>query len=148
MSTTSDKSRRAVQDGAPAKPLPIPDSDSRPFWDGCKAEKLRLQQCSACGEFQFYPRAICRHCASEALDWQDVSGEGEIYSFTVARRPAGPAFAADVPYVVAIVRLDEGPRLMTNIVTDDIAGLRIGARVRVVFERMSAEITLPKFTPV
>lgn len=145
MSTTSDKG--ASQSEAPAKPLPIPDADSRPFWDGCKAEKLRLQQCRACGEFQFYPRAICRHCTSEALDWQEVSGEGEIYSFTVARRPAGPAFAAEVPYVVAIVRLAEGPRLMTNIVTDDIPSLRIGDRVRVVFEQASAEITLPKFAP-
>ena len=129
------------------KPLPIVDPESAPYWSALKAKRLVLKRCRDCGRAHFYPRALCPHCHSDALEWSDARGTGSIYSFTVARRPAGPAFKADTPYVVAVVDLDEGARMMTNIVTDDVNAVRIGQRVSIVFEAVTDEITLPKFKP-
>ena len=130
------------------KPLPVVDADSKPFWDGAKAHKLVIQQCSGCNQFIFYPRAVCPKCTGDALQWKDVSGEGTIYSFTVARRGAGPAFADDAPYVIALIDLKEGARMMSNIVTDDVDSVKIGQSVKVTFEDVTDEITLPKFQVV
>jgi uncharacterized OB-fold protein len=127
------------------KPLPVINEESRPFWEGCKRHELVLQHCAACGAFQYYPRALCRACHSDRLGWEPVSGEGSIYSYTVCHRPAGPAFTPDVPYVVALIALAEGPRMVSNIVTDDPDAVRIGQPVRVTFEDVTDEITLPKF---
>lgn len=129
------------------KPLPIVDPESAPYWSALKAKRLVLKRCRDCGRAHFYPRALCPHCHSDALEWSDARGTGSIYSFTVARRPAGPAFKADTPYVVAVVDLDEGARMMTNIVTDDVNAVRIGQRVSIVFDAVTDEITLPKFKP-
>lgn len=129
------------------KPLPVVNAESRPFWEGCKAHKLVLQHCGDCGAWVYYPRALCTACHSERLAWEAASGEGTIYSFTVCHRPAGPAFKADAPYVVALIDLAEGPRLLSNIVTDDPDAVRIGQAVRVTFEDVTDEITLPKFVP-
>ncbi len=130
------------------KPLPVLDADSRPFWEGAKAHKLVLQQCGGCGKFVFYPRVLCPHCHSDHLEWKDVSGEGTIHTFTVARRPAGPTFKEDLPYVVALIDLKEGPRMMSNIVTDDVDAVKIGQSVKVVFDDVTDEVTLPKFQVV
>lgn len=130
------------------KPLPVVDTESRPFWEAAKAHKLILQHCSGCGKFVFYPRAVCPHCYAEGLAWKEAAGEGTIHSFTVARRPAGPAFKESVPYVIALIDLKEGPRMMTNIVTDDVDSVRIGQSVKVVFDDVTDEITLPKFEVV
>jgi len=127
------------------KPLPVVDPESAPYWAALKARRLILKRCRDCGRHHFYPRALCPHCHSDALEWSDARGTGSIYSYTVARRPAGPAFKADAPYVVAVVELDEGARMMTNIVTDDVESVRIGQRVVVAFEAVTDEITLPKF---
>ncbi|MCZ6558602.1 MAG: Zn-ribbon domain-containing OB-fold protein [SAR324 cluster bacterium] len=127
------------------KPLPVIDAETRPFWDAAKAHKFVLQHCGDCGKYVHYPRAICPHCNGRNMDWRDASGEGEIYSFTVARRPAGPAFKEDVPYVIVLVDLKEGPRMLSNLVTDDVDGVRIGQRVKVMFDEVTDEITLPKF---
>lgn len=129
------------------KPLPVVDAESAPYWAALKEHRLILKRCRDCGRHHFYPRALCPHCHSDALEWADASGRGSIYSYTVARRPAGPAFKADAPYVVAVVDLDEGARMMTNIVTDDVESVRIGQRVAVAFEAVTDEITLPKFRP-
>jgi hypothetical protein len=129
------------------KPLPVVDPESAPYWAALKERRLILKHCRDCGRHHFYPRALCPHCHSDALEWADASGRGSIYSYTVARRPAGPAFKADAPYVVAVVDLDEGARMMTNIVTDDVESVRIGQRVAVAFEAVTDEITLPKFRP-
>ncbi|MCW5612725.1 MAG: Zn-ribbon domain-containing OB-fold protein [Rubrivivax sp.] len=128
------------------KPLPVVDPESAPYWAALKERRLILKRCLDCGRHHFYPRALCPHCHSDALEWSDARGTGSIYSYTVARRPAGPAFKADVPYVVAVVELDEGARMMTHIVTDDVESVRIGQRVAVAFEAVTDEITLPKFT--
>lgn len=130
------------------KPLPVVDADSRPFWEGAKAHKLVIQQCAGCEKFIFYPRAVCPHCFGDRLEWKDASGEGTIYSFTVARRGAGPAFKDDVPYVIALIDLKEGARMMSNILTDNVDSVKIGRNVRVVFEDVTDEITLPKFEVV
>ena len=127
------------------KPLPTVDPESAPYWSALKENRLILKHCRDCGRHHFYPRALCPHCHSDALEWSDARGTGSIYSFTVARRPAGPAFKADAPYVVAVVELDEGARMMTNIVTDDVESIRIGQRVAVTFDAVTDEITLPKF---
>jgi len=130
------------------KPLPTIDAESRPFWQALRERRLAIMRCGACGEHFFYPRLLCPHCHDAAVEWVDASGRGKIYTFTIARRPAGPAFKADVPYVVALVELEEGPRLMTNIVTSDVESLRIGQAVRVVFDDVTDEVTLAKFAPV
>lgn len=127
------------------KPLPTIDPESRPYWDALKQHRLILKHCRNCKRHHFYARELCPHCYSDALDWAEVAGTGSIYSYTIARRPAGPAFKSDCPYVVAIVELDEGARMMTNIVTADVEAVRIGQRVTVQFEDVTDEITLPKF---
>jgi uncharacterized OB-fold protein len=132
----------------PPKPLPVVDADTRPFWEGARARKLMVQRCGACRKYVFYPRALCPHCHSARLDWTEASGKGTIYSFTIARRPAGAAFQNDVPYVIALIDLEEGVRMMSNIITDDVDSVRIGQRVRVVFEDVGPEIALPKFQVV
>jgi uncharacterized protein len=129
------------------KPLPIVDVDSLPFWRAAREHKLAVIHCRDCGKRFFYPRALCPHCHSAAVEWMTASGRGTIYSFTVARRPAGPAFKGDVPYVVALVELEEGPRLMTNIVTTDVNGVRIGQKVKAMFDDVTDEVTLAKFAP-
>jgi len=127
------------------KPLPSVDPESAPYWSALKENRLILKHCRDCGRHHFYPRALCPHCHSDALEWSDARGTGSIYSFTVARRPAGPAFKADAPYVVAVIDLDEGARMMTNIVTDDVDAVRIGQRVAVQFDAVTDEVTLPRF---
>lgn len=127
------------------KPLPTVDPESAPYWSALKQHRLVLKRCLDCGRHHFYPRALCPNCHSDALEWTDARGSGSIYSFTIARRPAGPAFKADAPYVVAVVQLDEGARMMTNIVTDDVDAVRIGQRVAVQFDDVTDDITLPKF---
>ncbi|MDO8703749.1 MAG: Zn-ribbon domain-containing OB-fold protein [Sulfuricaulis sp.] len=127
------------------KPLPIVDQESRPYWDALKQHRLLIKSCRGCGQRHFYPRELCPHCHSDELDWIEAAGEGVIYSYTVARRPAGPAFKADAPYVVAIITLAEGPRMMSNIITDQVDAVRIGQRVKLLFEDVTDEITLPKF---
>ena len=128
------------------KPLPIIDPDTAPYWKAAKNHKLLLKRCSACGKAHFYPRELCPHCHADTVDWIEARGTGSIYIFTVARRPAGPAFKPDAPYVVAIIELDEGARMMTNIVGCPPDSVKIGQRVSVVFEDVTDEISLPKFT--
>ncbi|KCZ58698.1 Zn-ribbon domain-containing OB-fold protein [Hyphomonas chukchiensis] len=127
------------------KPVPHIDEESRPYWAALKREKLILKRCLACSRHHFYPRILCPHCHSCELKWSEASGLGTIYSFTIARRGAGPAFSADAPYAVAIVELDEGVRMMTNIVIENVDILAIGQRVGVIFEHVTEDVTLPKF---
>lgn len=127
------------------KPLPIVDPESAPYWSALKERRLILKRCRDCGRHHFYPRALCPHCHSDALEWSESRGTGSIYSYTVARRPAGPAFKADTPYVVAVVDLDEGARMLTSLITDDVETVRIGQRVVVHFDAVTDEVTLPRF---
>ncbi len=129
------------------KPLPYVHEETRPFWEGTKRHELYLQKCLDCGKFRFYPRSICPHCFSYNTEWTKVSGKGKIYSFTVAHRAGSPSFRADVPYSIAIIELEEGVRMMSNIVECRNEDLSIDMPVEVVFDDVTPEITLPKFRP-
>lgn len=115
------------------KPRPQPTPESQPFWDGCAAGKLRYQRCADCGRAQSLPRASCAHCHGTRLAWQAASGRGRILSYTVVHRAPTAAWRADVPYAIAIVDLDEGFRLMTQVTGGEQPGLAIGAAVTIGF---------------
>ena len=129
------------------KPLPRIDEESRGYWEALARHELYLQRCRACGTFRFYPRALCPACLSDATEWVRASGRGTVYSFTVTYQNQAPGFREEVPYVLAIVELAEGVRLMTNVVGSSPETVRIGLPVEVVFEDVTPEITLPKFRP-
>lgn len=126
------------------KPLPVVDPDTAPYWEALRQHVFKLKRCQACGRSHFYPRVICPHCHSDALEWVESRGAGVVYTYTVARRPAGPAFKADTPYVVALVDLDDGPRLMARVSAPP-ESVRIGQRVEMVFEDVTEAVTLPSF---
>jgi uncharacterized protein len=126
------------------KPLPTPTDVSRPYWDGLKLGEIRLQRCTSCADLQFYPRSMCRTCGARALEWEVVGNTGVVYSATVIHRPPMEAFASSVPYVYAIVELDAGPRLVTNIVADDVESVRIGMPVTAQFDD-EGDVTLLRF---
>jgi uncharacterized OB-fold protein len=127
-------------------PLPKPTPLTQPFWDAAKQRKLLLPRDSA-GRYFFYPRPIAPGSMDDQLDWGEVDPSGTIYSFTIDRRGTAPAFVGQVPYVIAIVELDAGPHLTTNIIGCEVDDVRVGMRVEAVFEDVSDEITLIKFTP-
>ncbi len=127
------------------KPLPKPTPISRPFWDAAKRHELMLQRCGACSKFIYYPRPRCPHCFSDRLEWARCSGQGKVYSYTVVRRPSSRAFA-DGPYVLAIVELNEGPRMTTNIVASP-EQIRVDMPVKAFFDDVTPEYTLVKFKP-
>lgn len=128
-----------------SRPLPTIHGEAREFWEGCARHELRLQECRACGRRQFYPRALCRHCWSTDLTWVASDGRGEVYSFTVVRRAPSPAFDELVPYVVALVDLDDGVRMLSHVRGVDPDELEIGRRVEVEFDDLTDEVSLPVF---
>jgi uncharacterized OB-fold protein len=130
------------------KPIPVPDPVTRPFWEAAKQGRLRIQHCRKCGAHQFYPQTSCRVCLSEDLEWVDAKGTGTIYSYTVIHRAPSAPFDPDVPYTVALVDLDEGCRMLSNIVEVSPEAVRVGMPVEVVFEAITPEISLPKFRPI
>ena len=130
------------------KPLPVITEDSRPFWEGCQQGKLLLQYCGACQRYQFYPRLFCMQCGSGSLRWVEASGRGVIYSYTIIHQNKSPEFVGDTPYNVAIIQLEEGPRLLSNIVDSSLADLRMDLPVTVVFDAVSDTIALPHFRPL
>lgn len=127
-------------------PIPKPTPETQPYWDATKRHVLMIQLCDGCGQHYFYPRPLCPHCFSRDVRWVQVSGRGRLHTYTINYRPPRK-FPTQSPIIIAIVELDEGPRVMTNIVgTDaDPAKLRCDAPVEVVFEDITDEITLPKF---
>jgi uncharacterized protein len=127
------------------KPVPSVDPDSAPYWEGAKQGKLMIQRCKATGQAFLYSRQLVPGVVESEVEWVEASGKGTIYSFTVARRPAGQAFADDCPYVIVSVDLAEGARVMSNLVTDDPDSVAIGQAVEVVFDKVSEDLTIPKF---
>ena len=134
------------------KPLPTITPEAKPFWDGAANNKLLMQRCRDCRKYVWTPRPSCFECGSERLDWQELSGTGEVYSFTVIRqvvgRAASPAFEKDIPYVIAWIDLDEGPRMISNVVGCPVEAVKLRMKVSVIFDQQSPEIWLPKFKPV
>jgi uncharacterized OB-fold protein len=129
------------------KPLPGITEDGAPYWEATRRGELRVQRCDACGHLRFPPAVVCPKCLAAAHAWVALSGRGTIYSFIVVHRPQHPAFFADAPYNVAIVELEEGPRLHGNVLDCANDDLRVGMPVEVTFERVDDEVTLPKFRP-
>lgn len=128
-----------------AYPAPVTNADSKPYWDAVAREELILRHCTACGEHHFPPRHLCPKCWSDKLDWTKSAGRGTVYSFTVMQRAPMPQFAKRVPYVVALVDLEEGPRMMANVVGDDALQTRVGDRVTVCFEDRGEGSKVPQF---
>jgi uncharacterized protein len=130
------------------KPLPEPTPETAPFWEGCKAHELRLQYCGTCRKYIFYPRIFCPTCLSDALEWRAISGKGTLLTYVLSARPA-PGFQDELPYAIAIVKLDEGPHLMSNIVNTELTPEKLpaGMPLEVVFEDVTDTIALPKFQP-
>ena len=120
------------------KPVPVPDHITAKFWDAAKHHKLLIQSC---------PQSYCRGCLSENIAWSEASGRGKVYSYTIIHRPPSLRFQEDVPYTVAIVKLDEGVRMMSNIIGIDPEDVRVGMAVEVVFDDITPTISLPKFRP-
>jgi uncharacterized OB-fold protein len=137
---------------APRKPLPQINDVTRPFWRAAAEGRLCMPRCRDCAAFTWPPRPTCGECGSDSLEWTNLSGHGQIYSFTVIRQivggPAAKAFEPDIPYVVAWIDLDEGPRITSNLVGCPIEAARIGMSVQVTFEQAASEVWLPKFKPV
>lgn len=128
--------------------FPRPTPETAPFWQGCHDHKLLLQRCTACGKHQFYPRLICANCMSEQLEWTEASGRGKVETYTIVTRAVSEAYAADAPYVIALIELEEGPRMMSNVIGCDVEKVKSVMAVEVTFEDWSEEITVPKFRPV
>jgi uncharacterized OB-fold protein len=134
-----------VSDRPPIK-APQIDASTQEFWDAARRGVLRIKHCRACGANHYYPRPFCPTCWSTDVEWIDTAGTGTLYTYSVVHANDLPSFRSRVPYVVAMVELDEGPRMETNIVECPFDELRVGMRVAVVFED-EGEVVLPRFRP-
>jgi uncharacterized OB-fold protein len=127
--------------------LPNPDNETQPFWDGAREGRLVIRRCNACGEASFYPRPFCPKCWSEDVSWIDASGRATLYTWSVVHVNDLPPFPERVPYVAAIVTLEEGPRMMTNVVGVGFDDLDAEMALQVTFTSISDEppVTIPVF---
>jgi len=141
MTTLSEKTLPA--------PAPVVLPEVKAFWDGTAEGKLLLAKCNECEQLIWYPRPFCPVCASTSVSWVPASGRGTVYSFTVNRRGVAdlPAYRDAGVYVLAYVELDEGPRIMTNIVECDPDSVRVGQKVEVVFHDTGQGTALWRFRP-
>jgi uncharacterized protein len=130
------------------KPMPEPTPVTKPFWDGLREHKVRIQYSPSADRYIFYPRILAPGTLADDLEWREVSGAGTLYTFTVADRPTAPPWADSLPQFLAIVELDEGPRLSSELVDVAPDALRVGMRVKAVFQDYpEQDITLLKFAP-
>lgn len=130
----------------PEKPAPQPENAlDEAFWSHCARERLCFQVCTSCKTWRHMPRVYCARCGSDAWDWQPSSGRGRLYTWTITHQPTLPQFAADVPYVVAVIELEEGVRMVSHLrgVTPD--ELEIDLPVVLEFERLNDDVALPMF---
>jgi uncharacterized OB-fold protein len=129
------------------KPLPEKSAAALPFWEAANQDTLKIQRCRSCNAAQFYPRDLCRECWSRELDWISCSGKATVYSYTICRLPPHPGFEEDLPLVIAIVELEEGVTMTTNIIGCDPEQVEIGMPVEAVFDHVDEDTTLVKFKP-
>ena len=122
-------------------PAPTVNPENKVFFDAAAEGKLLIKKCASCGEFHHYPRALCPHCFSDRTEWHDAKGTGTIYTYSVLRR------GVPVSYCIAYVTLDEGVKMMTNIVDCDLDSVRIGQAVKVTFKKSTGGVSVPMFTP-
>ncbi|MDO9068567.1 MAG: Zn-ribbon domain-containing OB-fold protein [Deltaproteobacteria bacterium] len=130
---------------APPKPLPNITNLDRPYWQAAKRHKLRLQKCLDCGHVRYPASPVCDRCGSNRYEWSKMSGRGKIASWVVFHRCYFPSFAEEIPYNVAMIELEEGPMVISNIVGLDHRSLFRGMRVEVIFDDVTEEITIPRF---
>lgn len=130
-----------------AKPLPHIDEENRPWWEATQRHELYIQKCRDCGDLRFHPRALCTNCQSSNTEWVKCKGTGHIYTFTVTNQNGASGFRDSLPYVLAWVELDEGVKLMTNIVDCPPEQVKIDMPVEAVFDDVTPEVTLVKFHP-
>ena len=128
-----------------ARPIPEVSPALAPYFAAARAGRLVVQRCTGCGALRFPPRELCSACLATEAAWQEVSGRGEIFSYYVMHQIYHPGFAAEVPYAVVVVKLEEGPKLTSNVVDCPLDEIAIGMPVEVVFEELSPAVTLPKF---
>jgi uncharacterized OB-fold protein len=133
--------------GVREKFIPHPTPETAAWWEGCRKHELLIQSCTKCGHQQFYPRILCTACMSEDLEWTRSSGRGHVITYTICRRAVSKAYDSDVPYVIALVQLEEGPTMMSNIVECDPESVISGMQLEVIFAPWSEEITIPQFRP-
>ncbi len=130
------------------KPLPLATPTSQPFWEALTRHEVQIQQCGDCGAWIYYPRAFCSKCLSPELEWKEISGRGTLYSFTIARRPTAPFWADDVPQLIAVVELDEGPRLTSTLCNVEESDIRVGMRLQPLFDDVSDKgVTMLRYEP-
>ena len=130
-----------------AKPLPQPGPDMVPFFEAARRHELVVQRCAGCNTMRFPARAICSRCLARDAAWVPVSGRGTVFSFAIMHQAVHPGFAAEVPYAVVVIQLDEGPRLLSNLIDCPTGDVRIGMPVEVTFDDVAPDVTLPKFRP-
>ena len=131
-----------------AKPLPIPDEASQEFFDGAKRHELMIQRCKDCKRHISPGRPRCPLCWSTDVEWTKAKGTGKVYTYAVMHQQYHPGFAPDIPYNFAIVELDEGVRLFSSIVDCPNDQIRVNMPVKVTFDDVTADITLPRFQPI
>ncbi len=127
------------------KPLPQPTQWSKPFWEGCRKHEFLVQKCLDCQKYIFYPKMFCPDCLSSNLEWVKSSGKGKVYSYMVVYSYQPTEFEENLPYVVAIIELEEGVRLMSNVIGCSPETVKCDMKVGVVFDDVTEEVTLPKF---
>lgn len=127
------------------KPLPILGDDNRPFWDAARRNELRMQQCLDCGHIRYPINHVCPKCLSESAEWKQLSGRGEVFSYIVFHQVYHPGFAQDVPYNVAMIQLEEGPRMISNVIGVPNDQVKVGDKVEVAFDKATEEVTIPRF---
>ena len=129
-------------------PQPVANGDSLPYWNAARERKLLIRKCKACNEFHFMPRYLCPTCWSDRLEWVESKGTGKVHSFSIVRRASSAAYAPRVPYVLALIELDEGPRMMANVLGDDALSVAIDDQVKVTFEDRGDGALIPQFNLV
>ncbi|MFM7141630.1 MAG: Zn-ribbon domain-containing OB-fold protein [Alphaproteobacteria bacterium] len=128
------------------KPVPKATPELAPFLEAAREGRLAVQRCTSCGSLRFPPRELCSRCWSREVEWTDASGRGEVFSFYVMHQVYHPGFAADVPYPVVVVKLEEGPLVVSNLVDCPRERLAVGLPVEVAFEEREG-VALPVFRP-
>lgn len=128
-------------------PRPLHPELTKPFWEAAKRHELLIPRCKICSKYFWYPREECPYCLRQGWDWHVATGKGRLYTYTVVRQPQNPAFNEDVPYIYAIVQLDEGVRMISNVVGCPVEELKVDMPLEVVFEDVTPDWTLFKFKP-
>ena len=130
-----------------AKPLPIVDAVSAPYWEAAKRQEFVMQRCDDCARLRFPPTTSCWYCLSPNTTWTPLSGRGTVWSYILMHQLYYPAFADELPYPVAVIETEEGVRLISNLVQVAREDIEIGMAVEVVFEDVTDEFAIPKFRP-